>query len=77
MSSEDAKLLAQYANKLRDIRLAQNEILDKYRGHGEGQDHRIGTWPCEKSPVGVCIYHRYKDPASDQCIYCGNPHERK
>lgn len=77
MSSEDAQLLAQYANKLQDIYMAQNEILDKYLGEGEGQDHRLGSWPCTESPVDVCVYHRFKDPASDQCIYCGEPQERK
>lgn len=77
MSDEDTRLIAQYANKLQDIRMAQDGILDKYLGEGEGQFHRIGNWVCSASPIGVCIYHRFKDTASDQCIICGEPQERK
>lgn len=77
MSEEDARLIAQYENKLNDIRMAQDDILDKYLGEGEGQFHRIDNWPCETSPIGVCVYHRFKDQHSDRCIYCGEPRERK
>jgi hypothetical protein len=34
-------------------------------------------WNCEKSPIGLCVYHHFKDPAHDQCMFCGNPSERK
>lgn len=77
MSDEDTRLIARLAGKLRDIRRWQDEVLDKYLGDGEGQDYKIGSWSCSVSPIGVCIYHRFKDPASDQCIICGEPHERK
>ena len=34
-------------------------------------------WQCEDSPVGLCVYDSINDPASDQCIFCGDPDERK
>jgi len=34
-------------------------------------------WECEGSPTGYCAYDKSKDPAMDQCLFCGNPHERK
>lgn len=40
-------------------------------------NHVLGTWDCEKSPVGYCMYHRWEDTAMDGCLYCGEPHERK
>ena len=40
---------------------------------------RIGSWlwECPDSPLGRCIYHRFDDPACDDCLYCGMPLERK
>jgi hypothetical protein len=40
-------------------------------------DHSIGTWRCNKSPIGKCIYNNEEDPCQDNCIYCGQPDERK
>lgn len=37
----------------------------------------LGSWDCDKSPVGLCIYNHLDDPAMDNCIFCGEPHERK
>ena len=34
-------------------------------------------WECEKSPFGWCVYNKLDDPAADQCLYCGQPLERK
>jgi len=75
--NKDFKLLRHYACKLRDIRMAQDTILDKYLGEGEGQFHRVGTWPCQKSPVGICIYNPALDRAWDNCIFCHKPHGRR
>lgn len=32
---------------------------------------------CQASPVGVCLYDEYDDPARDCCLACGEPEERK
>ncbi len=37
----------------------------------------VGTWDCPKSPCGLCCYDHYKDPVHDECVYCGQPEERK
>lgn len=42
-----------------------------------GIEHTLGTWLCEKSPVGLCIYDHFEDRALDNCLFCGEPHERK
>lgn len=37
----------------------------------------MSGWPCGNSPWEVCVYDDRKDSAHDNCIYCGNPEERK
>lgn len=37
----------------------------------------VGTWECQDSPLGLCIYHDFDDPAWDNCLICNEPHERK
>ena len=39
--------------------------------------HVVGEWDCEESPIGLCLYNRIEDPCLDNCLYCGNPDERK
>ena len=39
-------------------------------------DLTIGDWPCEASPVEVCVYFADDGPM-DFCLFCGEPHERK
>lgn len=36
-----------------------------------------GTWDCENSPVGCCIYNTFEDPSHDGCLVCLGPEERK
>lgn len=35
-----------------------------------------GVHPCEANPGKVCEYSDL-DPSHDQCVFCGEPHERK
>ena len=35
------------------------------------------VWTCQTSPIAVCVYNQYDDPAHDQCVFCGHPEERK
>jgi len=38
----------------------------------------IGSrWECPDSPFAHCAYNRWKDRAHDECLYCGEPEERK
>ena len=41
-------------------------------GHSERS-----LWNCEESPVMLCIYDSNRDPAMDECIFCGEPDQRK
>jgi len=36
-----------------------------------------GAWGCEKSPTNLCWYDDQTDPSWDECLFCGDPHERK
>lgn len=36
-----------------------------------------GSWDCEKSPVGKCVYDFYEDPCREDCLFCHDPEERK
>ena len=36
-----------------------------------------GSWDCEKSPTGSCVYNTDMDPAHDECLFCREPEERK
>lgn len=36
-----------------------------------------GTWDCSTSPTGFCAYNRALDPCLDDCLFCGDPDERK
>lgn len=74
---KDIARIAEIKKQIQGLRFETDEILDKYLGEGEGQFHKVGCWGCKSSPIGVCVYHRVLDPASDQCIYCGEPNERK
>lgn len=37
------------------------------------------TWRCTDltNPVGFCVYDDEQDPANDECLFCGDPEERK
>ena len=36
----------------------------------------LGGWECAGSPTGYCVYHD-REPRHDQCLFCGDPEERK
>lgn len=38
---------------------------------------RGDEWHCPDSPNGVCWYDHEDDSCHDQCIFCGEPEERK
>jgi hypothetical protein len=37
----------------------------------------LGSWDCEHSPTGKCVYDLHSDMGDDECLYCGEPDERK
>ena len=34
-------------------------------------------WDCPTSPIGGCVYDMDSNMRDDECIYCGEPLERK
>jgi hypothetical protein len=34
-------------------------------------------WGCPDSPFDGCVYDAINDGACDQCLFCGQPYERK
>jgi len=36
-----------------------------------------GSWECATSPTKVCWYDDQTDTVWDDCLFCGQPHERK
>lgn len=46
-----------------------------------GQNRWSFNWPCTSrfgsSPTKHCLYDDDEDPAHDQCVFCGEPYERK
>lgn len=40
-------------------------------------DLHEGNRSCPTSPTGRCFYDDYEDPASDDCLFCHGPAERK
>jgi hypothetical protein len=57
----------QYKDKM------QPHLRDQFRKN----DLEVGTWDCEPSPIGVCVYDLENDPICDHCLFCGDPDERK
>ena len=59
------------------------EMLEVYgivlKEHGFDPENVVipGSWDCEKSPVGKCVYDFYQDPCRDSCLFCHDPEERK
>jgi hypothetical protein len=49
-------------------------VPEKYMGSA-----KLGPsgWGCAKSPVLLCVFDSIGDRAMDQCIFCGEPDERK
>ena len=79
MSAVDTRsTLQSLARSQRDAGSTISGILDevvpeKYVGYA-----KLGPygWQCEDSPVGLCVYDS-QDRGSDQCLFCGDPDERK
>lgn len=36
-----------------------------------------GPHDCHKSPIRVCVYNNDEDKCHDDCLFCGEPEERK
>jgi len=55
----------------------EKDLVAKDRLDTTGE-YRHGPWMCEGlSPTSYCIYDHILDPPHDNCLYCGQPEERK
>lgn len=43
----------------------------------KAKDLEEGSWECEGSPTHICWYNSIEDPCWDDCLFCGEPDERK
>lgn len=41
------------------------------------EDLIFGGWSCPASPTGHCMYDDHNDTCHDNCLFCGDPEERK
>ena len=53
------------------------EIIRKFFGCENPAHIQTGYHNCKDSPIGTCFYDSMEDPASDNCLICGDPEERK
>jgi len=64
-------------NKKTELYFEIKRLADPHMKDGSAY-HAIGFyWDCPKSPFGWCAYHDYDDSAHDNCVFCGEPEERK
>ena len=68
-------------DKLEKISKIEIEIekLIKYRYPNYNFELELGDflWECDLSPIGTCLYNKFEDKLHDNCIFCGQPEERK
>ena len=76
--SDRRNVLQSMLNTQREAGVTISRILDgvvpeKYMGYA-----KLGPsgWGCAKSPVMLCVFDS-SDRSMDQCIFCGEPDERK
>lgn len=86
----EAAFIARAAIKLSQeslgISIRELKVSNKNHIHGLIRDrydkfdpeiHALGSWDCDRSPFGLCMYNNEYDPEKDDCIFCHKPDERK
>ena len=73
------KILDELKYNLQDLieELIVKTVQKDFPEIGSTDIHCPFFWECEKSPFGWCVYDPVNDPAMDECLYCGDPYERK
>ena len=87
LSEKDAIIWGMYKDQMR--RQYDNHIeMEKFeklvlanKGEFEKIGPNLGTsldnWDCFNSPVKKCVYNWDSNIGDDECVYCGQPDERK
>ena len=79
LSNKEAEVLNLVFKKI-EFKQEQDGIENQYKKLEKitGRDDlSIGTWECKRSPIQICVYDEKEDPCLDDCIFCGEPDERK
>jgi len=55
------------------------ELAAKALGLSSGDIETEWIHECEdeRNPTGQCVYNGFDDPCWDECLFCGEPNERK
>ena len=63
----------------RQAAATSSQIIDEVIPFDHQVVSKLGDtlWDCKSSPFLFCAYNVVEDPAKDQCIFCGEPEERK
>ena len=76
--SNIAKQLAKLEDEINELQYQQAELIRSVWPEYNAWEYKVPLfWECEESPIGSCVYDSLEDPAWDDCIFCGHPHERK
>jgi len=65
------------AKKIEDLEDEIGQMIRPYLSESSDFYSVDFLWGCDKSPFGLCVYHKIEDPAHDNCIFCNEPQERK
>ena len=73
------EVLSPFKAKDDELREEMMNLQDELLEEATGTCGKLapGTWDCESSPIGVCAYDLDDDLCCDQCVFCGDPEERK
>lgn len=65
--------------KAKQIELTLENYININRKDLNNDDIIIGGWNCESyfNPIDSCCYDISSDMGDDECIFCGQPNERK
>jgi len=74
------RLFHEGQDEIRKIYTEMEDIYSKFlpNSNDSAWEYQIGMlWDCPESPFGLCMYHKFKDPMCDCCVFCQEPNERK
>jgi hypothetical protein len=63
-SEKRGKVLVSCVNKVLSTKYHQDQLAE-------------GVHECSTSPSGTCVYDHERDLRWDNCLFCGDPYERK
>ena len=78
LHEEIARVSEPYNRRKRELRQRYEalvtEILEAKTPYSRSELDVSGLYTCAKSPVGWCVFPRR---GSEDCVFCGEPEERK